>query len=100
MNDKLSENNEFSTQENEDNSYSVDDKTNKLSHSTHLSVEKNSQHLLCTEQVACLPGHITNTKLHISIFNQKLSGFCALRKRWRQVSRFKGKRMVRFLEHI
>lgn len=40
MNDKLSENNEFSTQENEDNSYSVDDKTNKLSHCTHLSVEK------------------------------------------------------------
>lgn len=27
MNDKLSENNEFSTQENEDTSYSVDDKT-------------------------------------------------------------------------
>jgi len=75
MNDKLSENNEFSTQENEDNSYSVDDKTNKLSHCTHLSVEKNSQHLLRTEQAACLPGHITNTNFTFPYLKRNFLGF-------------------------
>jgi hypothetical protein len=76
-------------------------KTNRLSHCTHLLVKKNIVSICSAPNklYACLDTPQTQ-KLYTFILKEKISGFCALRTRSGKGRGFKGKRIVRFLEHI
>jgi putative heme iron utilization protein len=70
MNNKLSENN-FSTQENQELFMMLVKNKQVIALHTLIGRGKHSQHLFCTEQAACLSGHITNTNVTLLYLRRK-----------------------------